>query len=59
MKLQNENLQRDKTKLETLASQKSELITRTDYDSLKVNVLQLLRDKFKTESERLSKAMAV
>lgn len=44
---------RQKNKLKTEASNRSDLITRDDYDKLKVNVLTLLLDKFKVESNRL------
>ena len=33
---------------------KSDAINRDDYDAVKLNILQLLRDKFKTEAQKHS-----
>jgi chorismate mutase len=56
LKVENDQLTRQLNKLQQEISQKSELITRTDYDALKINILSLLNDRFKTEVAKLKEA---
>lgn len=46
-------LNREIDKMKNEFIKKSDAINRDDYDAVKLNVLQLLRDKFKTEAEKL------
>ncbi len=57
IKAEKENLERDKTKLQNEAELKAELITRGDYDKLKINVLTLIRDRFRAEATKMKVAV--
>lgn len=53
LKKEIEMLNREIDKMRNEFIKKSDAINRDDYDAVKLNVLQLLRDKFKAEAQKL------